>query len=79
MSCLRHVCTFPQAPDRGLPAPDAVIYLELSVEDAMARGGFGGERYERARPSCLPSFLRGLCLDPARGRIRAASSALKRG
>ncbi|KAK9826824.1 hypothetical protein WJX81_004382 [Elliptochloris bilobata] len=36
-----------QAPDRGLPAPDAIIYLELSIEDAMARGGFGGERYER--------------------------------
>ena len=38
-----------QAPDRGLPAPDAVIYLELSVEDAMARGGFGEERYERVQ------------------------------
>ena len=39
-----------QAPDRGLPAQDAVIYLELSVEDAMARGGFGEERYERCSP-----------------------------
>ena len=50
---MRYARTVVQAPDRGLPAPDAVIYLELSVEDAMARGGFGGERYERVRRSCL--------------------------
>lgn len=47
---MKHPVTRAQAPDRGLPAPDAVIYLELSVEDAMARGGFGAERYERVRP-----------------------------
>mmetsp|Transcript_72988 Transcript_72988/g.142822 ORF Transcript_72988/g.142822 Transcript_72988/m.142822 type:complete len:246 (-) Transcript_72988:403-1140(-) len=34
-------------PDRGLPAPDAVLYLELSVEKAMLRGEFGAERYEK--------------------------------
>jgi len=35
-------------PDSGLPAPDAVIYLRISVEDAMKRGQFGAERYENA-------------------------------
>jgi len=28
-----------QAPDRGLPAPDCVIFLDLSQEDAEKRGG----------------------------------------
>ena len=36
------------APDTGLPAPDAVFFLSLSVEQAAARGGYGEERYERA-------------------------------
>eukprot|EP00884_Botryococcus_braunii_P015929 jgi/Botrbrau1/3019/Bobra.0070s0015.1 len=35
-----------QAPDKGLPAPDAVLFLDLPVEVAQARGGFGEERYE---------------------------------
>jgi dTMP kinase len=34
-------------PDRGLPAPDCVVYLDLSIEQAMARGQFGAERYEK--------------------------------
>jgi thymidylate kinase len=37
---------FGQDPDRGLPAPDAVVYLDLPIEVAEARGGFGEERYE---------------------------------
>jgi len=36
------------APDVGLPAPDAVFFLDLSVEAAAARGGYGEERYEKA-------------------------------
>jgi dTMP kinase len=32
------------APDVGLPAPDAVIYLARAVEGAMLRGQFGQER-----------------------------------
>jgi dTMP kinase len=36
-----------QGPDIGLPAPDAVIFLELSQEEAEQRGGYGGERYEK--------------------------------
>lgn len=34
-------------PDVGLPKPDAVIFLDLSVEDSMKRGAFGAERYEK--------------------------------
>lgn len=34
------------APDEGLPAPDAVLYLDLDPREAAQRGGFGEERYE---------------------------------
>merc|ERR1711988_1198259 len=34
-------------PDKGLPAPDVVLFLDISVADSMQRGGFGGERYEK--------------------------------
>ena len=34
-------------PERGLPAPDAVIFLQLSAEAAKGRGGYGDEIYER--------------------------------
>eukprot|EP00128_Syssomonas_multiformis_P014427 Colp12_sorted_trinity150504_noHs@34789 len=34
-------------PDSGLPEPDVTIFLEISVEEAMKRGGFGEERYEK--------------------------------
>jgi len=33
-------------PDRQLPAPDIVIYLQLSIEEAKKRGQYGEERYE---------------------------------
>lgn len=33
-------------PEDGLPAPDVVVFLDLTVEQAAARGGFGEERYE---------------------------------
>ncbi|GAX21444.1 dTMP kinase [Fistulifera solaris] len=36
-----------QAPDRGLPAPDCVIFLDMSTEQAEERGGYGQERYEK--------------------------------
>lgn len=31
----------------GLPAPDLVLYMDISPEASAARGGFGGERYEK--------------------------------
>lgn len=35
-----------EAQETGLPAPDAVLYLALSLDEAATRGGFGEERYE---------------------------------
>lgn len=35
------------APDRGLLAPDLVIFLDITAEDAAKRGEFGQERYEK--------------------------------
>jgi len=32
--------------DKGLPAPDIIIFLDISVEDAMKRKDFGQERFE---------------------------------
>lgn len=36
-----------RAPDAGLPQPDLLLYLDLPVEEARMRGGYGEERYER--------------------------------
>ncbi|XP_033117893.1 thymidylate kinase-like [Anneissia japonica] len=33
--------------DSGLPRPDLVLFLKISIEDAANRAGFGGERYEK--------------------------------
>lgn len=35
-----------KGPDAGLPAPDVVLYLDLSPESAVKRGHYGKERYE---------------------------------
>ncbi|EFZ04241.1 thymidylate kinase domain protein [Metarhizium robertsii] len=37
-----------RAPERGLPRPDVVLFLDLDEETARARGGWGGELYEKA-------------------------------
>lgn len=36
------------APERGLPAPDVVVYLDLPADEAKQRSGYGEERYEVA-------------------------------
>lgn len=36
-----------KAPEIGLLAPDAVLYLDISPEKAAERGGYGDERYEK--------------------------------
>jgi dTMP kinase len=33
--------------ESGLPKPDVVLFLDLSVEDAAKRGDYGKERYEK--------------------------------
>lgn len=37
-----------RAPERGLPRPDLVLFLDLEESQAKARGGWGGELYEKA-------------------------------
>ncbi|KAL9963593.1 hypothetical protein ACROYT_G027116 [Oculina patagonica] len=39
--------TWCKNPDRGLPNPDVVFYLDISTEDAQTRGSYGEERYEK--------------------------------
>jgi len=34
-------------PDRGLPKPDGVIFLDMPIEETKQRGEFGQERYEK--------------------------------
>jgi dTMP kinase len=36
-----------RGPDIGLPAPDLVIFFDISSEKAKERGGYGEERYEK--------------------------------
>lgn len=38
--------TWCKNPDRGLPCPDVVFYLDISTKEAMSRASFGDERYE---------------------------------
>lgn len=37
-----------RAPERGLPRPDMVLFLDLDEEAASSRGGWGNEIYEKA-------------------------------
>ena len=34
-------------PEVGLPSPDVVLFLDMSIEQAKERGNFGEERYEK--------------------------------
>ncbi|KAF9529641.1 thymidylate kinase-domain-containing protein [Crepidotus variabilis] len=34
-------------PEKGLPAPDLVLFLDITPEIARKRGGYGQERYEK--------------------------------
>lgn len=53
-----------RAPDRGLPRPDKVVFLDLEEEQARQRGGWGGELYERAE---MQRRVRELFLGLSRG------------
>ncbi|KNC56048.1 thymidylate kinase [Thecamonas trahens ATCC 50062] len=50
------------APEIGLPKPDSIIYMDLSIEDAAKRGGYGGERYEKEE---FQRIVRGIFEDMA--------------
>lgn len=66
-------------PDAGLPLPDAVVWMELPVEAAAERGGFGGERYEKedfqAKVRMQFSELREQCNVAAPGVWRDCNAA----
>ncbi|KXZ56910.1 hypothetical protein GPECTOR_1g820 [Gonium pectorale] len=36
-----------RAVEAGLPGPDLLLYMDIQPEAAAARGGYGGERYEK--------------------------------
>jgi len=36
-------------PEVGLPRPDVCLFLDISIEEAAKRGGFGSEKYETKR------------------------------
>ena len=38
-----------KAPDVGLPKPDLIIFLDIDLDAARGRGGFGDERYEKEK------------------------------
>ncbi|XP_077009494.1 thymidylate kinase isoform X3 [Tamandua tetradactyla] len=52
-------------PDVGLPKPDLILFLQLKLSDAAARGNFGCERYENRifQERALQSFHK-LMADP---------------
>ncbi|ROT34596.1 thymidylate kinase [Sodiomyces alkalinus F11] len=57
-----------RAPELGLPRPDMVLFLDLDEATARARGGWGGELYERGE---MQGRVRDLFRGLARGRIGA--------
>lgn len=64
----------PLSPPAGLPQPDIVLFMDLSVDAAAQRGGFGGERYE------VPEFQRAVRsrFDTMREEVRAVDPSLWR-
>ncbi len=63
------------APERGLPAPDVVIFLELSAAAAQARGGYGDELYEKVEfQSKVAAAFKSLRTDSWRVRRTASFS-----
>ena len=47
------------SPDIGLPLPDIVFFLNLSIDEISKRGDFGNERYEKLdfQKKVLSNFL----------------------
>ena len=79
-----------KAPDKGLPAPDALIFLDVTEQQAAARGGYGSETYEnvvfqrsvRSLPPrvmhakvCTRTFARSGVVDGSRDVLRSCTSS----
>ena len=63
-----------RAPEVGLPRPDLVLFLDLEEEVAKARGGWGGELYEKAE---MQRRVRELFWGLSLGRIAVEGSAVR--
>lgn len=61
-----------RAPEIGLPRPDLVLFLDLDEAQAKARGGWGGEVYERGE---MQRRVRELFWGLSMGKIGTAASA----
>ncbi|KAK0609526.1 thymidylate kinase-domain-containing protein, partial [Bombardia bombarda] len=59
-----------RAPEIGLPRPDLVLFLDLDEAQAKARGGWGGEVYERGE---MQRRVRELFWGLSMGKIGTAS------
>lgn len=59
-----------RAPEVGLPRPDLVLFLDLDENQAKARGGWGGEAYEKAE---MQRRVRELFWGLSMGKIGTAS------
>ena len=53
-----------RGPEVGLPKPDLVVFLDVDVETARGRGGWGGERYEEEG---MQGRVRGLFMEVLKG------------
>ncbi|KAL8377919.1 hypothetical protein RB595_008551 [Gaeumannomyces hyphopodioides] len=61
-----------RAPEVGLPRPDLVLFLDLDEGQARARGGWGGEAYERGE---MQRRVRELFWGLSMGRIELTGEA----
>lgn len=59
-----------RAPEVGLPRPDLVLFLDLEEAQARARGGWGGEVYERGE---MQRRVRELFWGLSMGRVEGQS------
>jgi dTMP kinase len=59
-----------RAPEVGLPRPDLVLFLDLDESQARARGGWGGEAYEKAE---MQRRVRELFWGLSMGKIETAA------
>ena len=59
-----------RAPEVGLPRPDLVLFLDLDEAQARARGGWGGEAYEKVE---MQRRVRELFWGLSMGKIETAT------
>lgn len=53
-------------PDRGLPHPDLVLFINTKIDEIVQRSGFGEERYEKAefQSKVYDAFLKLESIEP---------------